>query len=288
MSKRIPVFLVHQTKELADGGAAEFRPFVSGVPLFYKVAFGKVGRRIVGQETGILHRHPRVGIPLLFKIFEIGVELSLELFHISFVDSPMVSSVVMVAAVGYERRSRRRLPAKNRRQTERNHRTGGIGTDGKILHPQAGKQVRQTPGHAIDIVLHCSLDRYAKLLEPLQRLQVPSVIALPRKFGHIEKHCGNLYTALPYIFQKAFYLLLGTYPEPFIHRPRCLAGPAETGIVGIRRRGVAIIQGIVYIAEMLAEYFGLRFCVAYIRMHVLHQIDCHLPGLGRYRKGGED
>ena len=261
---------------------------MSGVPLFYKVAFGKVGRRIVGQETGILHRHPRVGIPLLFKIFEIGVELSLELFHISLVDSPMVSSVVMVAAVGYERRSRRRLPAKNRRQTERDHRTGGIGTDGKILHPQAGKQVRQAPGHAIDVVLHCSLNRNTKFLETPQRLQVGPVIPFSGKLGHIEIHRGYFDTALPNIVQEALHLLFGAYPEPFIHRPRCLAGPAETGIIRIRSRGIAIIQGIVDVTQMLGQYFGLWFGISYIRVHVLHEIDSHLPGLGRYRKGGED
>ncbi len=65
----------------------------------------------------------------------------------------------------------------------------------------------------------------------------------------------------------------GTYAQPFAYGPRGSACPAELRVVRVVGRQVAVFHGIVDIAQVLGEYFGLRFGIADVRVRVLHQVD---------------
>ena len=139
--------------------------------------------------------------------------------------------------------------------------------------------VGQTPGHAVHVVLHGRLDRNTQFVEAGDRRQEGLVGILARELRHVEEHGRHFDLAVLHEAQEALDLLGGTDAQPLAHGPRGLARPAELRVVGIVGRRLAVLDGVVDIAQVLGEDLGLRLRIADVGVGVLHEID--RPALGR-------
>ena len=181
--------------------------------------------------------------------------------------------MVMVAAEHQHSFARRGLPAVECRTVERDEGAVVVRPDRKIFHAQVGQVIRQAPCDAVHVVLHGCFDRQPQFPESGHGLEERLVIILARQLGHVEEHGRHLDLPCLDVPDEFVHLCLGTYAQPFAYGPRGFACPAELRVVRVVGRQVAVFHGIVDIAQVLGEYFGLRFGIADVRVRVLHQVD---------------
>ena len=165
----------------------------------------------------------------------------------------------MVAAEHQHSFARRGLPAVECRTVERDEGAVVVRPDRKIFHAQVGQVIRQAPCDAVHVVLHGCFDRQPQFPESGHVLEERLVIVLARQLGHVEEHGRHLDLPCLDVPDEFVHLCLGTYAQPFAYGPRSFACPAELRVVRVAGRQVAVFHGIVDIAQVLGEYFGLRF-----------------------------
>jgi len=146
-----------------------------------------------------------------------------------------------------------------------------IDARGDVADAECAEIVNQAPGEAVDIVLHGRVDRQAHFLELPQRLERVEQGVLVGKLRPVQELGGYLDAPLPDAADQPLDLSRRAAFEIFAHSPGGLAGPAETGVVGQIVGLIAKIEGIIDVAEVLSENFGLGPGITDVGMAVLDQ-----------------
>ena len=254
-------------------GAAQLRPRVVVVPVADQRALLHRRGRVVCGVSRVLRRDEREVIAAGAQRADVGEDAVAHPLHVAAVDTPEVGRHVVVGAERQQALARGGFPAVERRTVEGNQRPVSVRAHGQVLHAQVGQVVGQAPRHAVHVVLHGRLDRDAQFVEPGDRLEEGLVGVLAREFRHVEEHRGHLDLSVLHVVQELVDLLLRTDAQPFAHGPRGLARPAELRVVGVILRCLAVLQGVVDVAQVLGQDLRLGFRVADVGVGVLYEVD---------------
>ena len=99
--------------------------------------------------------------------------------------------------------------------------------------------------------------------------------------GHVDEQAGDFDAPFADALLEPGDLGGGADAEVLAHGPGGFAGPAEAGVIRQAVGQVAVIEGVINVAQVLGEYLRLGPGVADVGVGVLGQIHASICGAGR-------
>ena len=185
----------------------------------------------------------------------------------------------MVGAIGEHAFAGGRFPPEAGGSVERQDRAGLVDAHAQVADADAAEVIGQAPAGAVDVVLHGGADGDAELVLQSRATGGP---ARPAQFSVA---ISDMFRSSPQISMRPSATRClsraicfgGPALEVFAHGPGGLAGPAEPGVVRVAVGQVAVIQGVVDVAQVLGQNLRLRPGVADVGVGVLGEVHCPLP-----------
>ena len=275
------LFLFDPGKELLRSREAQPRPGVFLVPDLDEVAGGGGGGRIVGEIAGELDADAVERIVAVFERSQVVGHLWPDDPGVPLLDAPEVGGHIVVAAVGQHAFAGRGFPPEAGGLVEGQERAGLVDAHVEVANAHAVEVIRQAPAGAVDIVLHGRAHRDAEFFSDRAHGTDQGGEGILRgHFGHVQEQAANLDAPFADALPEPGDLGGGADAEVLAHGPGSLAGPAEAGVIRQAVGQVAVIEGVINVAQMFGEYLRLGPGVANVGVGVLGQIHCPLAGWG--------